>query len=734
MKRLIILLSLLALVFGCLSAQEMKAVTKSKIAIQLKPASIQPITRDVPEYQFFTTPTALLTTYWDYMVGGYSSPAVRVQSSTAGDGVYLTYMGQRTASGQRRVFYTYVQHDGTVEVNNEITSTQVKEGYSSMDLDRLSGKPIFAWHVDADPSDTQLEVDVAWDAFLEGIPGLISDPTIAINNPTALATNSTSDNEFIWPNVQIGPSPIADHRRVYVSATNSVSHTVGTPNPSENQVIAYADFTPAMLENGEALTWSYTSIPTLDAWNVDQNAWRRPFYANFVGDDGKYYIAGHHVAYDASVTYSLGEPYVDVFVNSNYGVGEWAQYSMNPDTQITNPVDPLTGAGYFTDSTTGEAYDHLNYAIDEGGHTNLQMDSYHKLHFPLVTALSTPDSLYWYPLTSDVKDVVFDTQNNTFVVCDLYPKDINPNDGTPSVPWNLDGNGPQFTTVDDGINPPYNVLQFVQTWPYQYWDNTAVDSAMRFHYNWFHMSQMNEHDQMVAVWADCTRSYLYNTYASTYPELSTYQNVPEVYISIYPVIDPNHTDAGLQWSEPISLNSVETPQLTQNNNPMVPEWVYPGDYVEYISTDENGYRTGRVHLMFLDDNSWGAASISPAVGQADGGRIMYASLDIKWPPVVGINDPVAPNYSMLKQNFPNPFNPSTTISFNLPKASDVTLNVYNVKGQLVKTLVKGSTPAGNHTINWNGTNSNNEGVGSGIYFYTLKTGNHTETRKMMLVK
>jgi hypothetical protein len=739
MKRLIILLSLLVLLIGCLAAQEMKAIPNSRTAVQLSPASMRLPDRDAPEYQFVTLPLSLLTSYWDYMVGGYSSLPVRVQSPTAGDGVYLTYMGQRQASGQRRVFYAYIQHDGTVAVNNEITSTQVREGYSSVDVDRVSGKPIFAWHTDFDTSDTQLEVAVAWDAFLEGIPGLISEPTAAINNPTPLEINETmySDNEFIWPNVQIGPSPLPDHRRVYVSSTNSVSHTVGTPNPSENQLIAYADFTPTMLEEGTPLTWSYTHVPVMDLWNVDQTAWRRPFYTNLVGDDGKYFIAGHHVAYDATVTNAIVEPYVDVLVNANYGESEWISYSINPDAVIANPIDPLTGVGYFPDTDNVTPITELKYSIDEGGHINVSMDNSGILHFPLVTSISyagMDGQNYWYPMTSYLVDVTFNTANNAFLVKDLYPNSANPNDGLPAVPWDLDGLGAQFTTIDDGTNPPYSAISEVVNWPYVYWDDAAADGAMRFHYNYFHVSKMNDHDQMVAVWSTTTRSYEYNSYPASYPELAPYQLVPEIYISIYPVNVPGHPEYGPAWSDPISLNSIETPELSEGGNPMTPEWVYPGDYVEYISTDPQENRIGRVHLLFFDDNSAGAASISPPVGQADGGRVMYTSLDIKWPSVTGANDPVATPTMMLKQNYPNPFNPTTSISFNLPKAGDATLNIYNVKGQLVKTLVSGATTAGDHNVTWNGTNNNNDGVGSGIYFYSLKSGSKTETKKMMLIK
>lgn len=83
----------------------------------------------------------------------------------------------------------------------------------------------------------------------------------------------------------------------------------------------------------------------------------------------------------------------------------------------------------------------------------------------------------------------------------------------------------------------------------------------------------------------------------------------------------------------------------------------------------------------------------------------------------------------LSQNYPNPFNPSTTISFSLPQSSLVTLKVYDILGSEVAELVNGQVEAGIHKVNFNAYNLN-----SGIYFYTIKAGNFTETKKLMLVK
>lgn len=85
-------------------------------------------------------------------------------------------------------------------------------------------------------------------------------------------------------------------------------------------------------------------------------------------------------------------------------------------------------------------------------------------------------------------------------------------------------------------------------------------------------------------------------------------------------------------------------------------------------------------------------------------------------------------------NYPNPFNPNTTISFSLNSSADVNVSVYNTKGQLVKTLVNSDLAAGNHSYNWNGVDEQNRSVGSGLYLYKVKTANSETIKKMLLVK
>ncbi len=95
----------------------------------------------------------------------------------------------------------------------------------------------------------------------------------------------------------------------------------------------------------------------------------------------------------------------------------------------------------------------------------------------------------------------------------------------------------------------------------------------------------------------------------------------------------------------------------------------------------------------------------------------------------------APSYTFsLDANYPNPFNPTTTISFSIPKDDKVELKVYNIKGQLVKTLVNDHLEAGRHKAVWDGDNKYGKSVSSGIYLYRLESCGKSKAQKMLLLK
>jgi peptidoglycan/xylan/chitin deacetylase (PgdA/CDA1 family) len=137
--------------------------------------------------------------------------------------------------------------------------------------------------------------------------------------------------------------------------------------------------------------------------------------------------------------------------------------------------------------------------------------------------------------------------------------------------------------------------------------------------------------------------------------------------------------------------------VTQDGQPME-AWVMAEDNVQYIVFDA------------VPDQGDIVISKSDVMGFQDNGRFL-------------INSPA------LVQNFPNPFNPSTTIRFTLPESEFVTLKVVNTAGQEVASLIQSVQPAGENQVTWTA-----EGLPSGIYLYTLQAGKFSETRKLLLNK
>jgi flagellar hook assembly protein FlgD len=95
---------------------------------------------------------------------------------------------------------------------------------------------------------------------------------------------------------------------------------------------------------------------------------------------------------------------------------------------------------------------------------------------------------------------------------------------------------------------------------------------------------------------------------------------------------------------------------------------------------------------------------------------------------------IAPEEYSLSDAYPNPFNPTTTLSFSVPTEGVLSLNIYDMTGRLVSTLVDGNLKQGYHSITWNGMDSNGHAVSSGMYIYSLKGEGISITKKMVMMK
>lgn len=144
---------------------------------------------------------------------------------------------------------------------------------------------------------------------------------------------------------------------------------------------------------------------------------------------------------------------------------------------------------------------------------------------------------------------------------------------------------------------------------------------------------------------------------------------------------------------------------------------------EYAFSDEYEIEEGSTYYYWLESISMN--------GMVD----TYGPVSLQIPDNGEGQSPEIPLVYGLHSNYPNPFNPSTTISFALEQASEVELGIFNIKGQLIKNLFKGYVVENTTIYNeWDGRNESGNQIGSGIYLYQLKTQNKIYTKKLNLIK
>lgn len=178
--------------------------------------------------------------------------------------------------------------------------------------------------------------------------------------------------------------------------------------------------------------------------------------------------------------------------------------------------------------------------------------------------------------------------------------------------------------------------------------------------------------------------------------------------------------------------------------------LFTGEMPDEGATHASNLLAGNSFFVDLNNRDFHLSSNSPAINTGD--DISMVTIDYEGNPrysgsydvgayesdtSTGILDPNQPNIVddyQLYPNFPNPFNPSTTISFRLPETADIRLSIYNVIGQKIRTLANASLASGLHTFEWNGKNDFGQDVVSGIYIYQLEAGNISHTRKMHLIR
>jgi hypothetical protein len=176
------------------------------------------------------------------------------------------------------------------------------------------------------------------------------------------------------------------------------------------------------------------------------------------------------------------------------------------------------------------------------------------------------------------------------------------------------------------------------------------------------------------------------------------------------------TDGGTTWKTPTILSGAKNVSETFANTPQVLRYdKVQGKYV--------------ADIVYLADLAANLSTIPGGTGAVTDNPLMYYAFTIPDVPT-GVNDKsqIARSFN-LGQNYPNPFNPSTKIDYTLPEKSNVSLKIYDMLGREVANLVNATQEAGAHSVNFNASK-----LASGMYIYTLKSGNNSMSKKLMLLK
>jgi len=303
-----------------LKAKEMPSISLMKNAI----------CRDAPEVEFLVNPVDMFVSFYDYFPGSICSNPLQLQPEISmpygypAGGLYagLQIKGNSHPATQRRFLYAYFDSGGEL-----VTCTSIcdcgNEWFPGIDVDYVTGNPISVWF-------SSVEVDGTYDCIMSydlyhlmSGPGLWREPFICIDNPEDSQQHTGhDDDEFIFPRVKIGPSPIEGKRRVHIMANNYTNNLEGTVNL--NVLGGYADFDAADMESQIEFEFTHFSFPEFD--EMHYNNTDRVIKELAVADDGK-------VAYIGYCGYTWCMQYSD-----DYGE-TWAYYTADARYDLENPLN-----------------------------------------------------------------------------------------------------------------------------------------------------------------------------------------------------------------------------------------------------------------------------------------------------------------------------------------------------------------------------------------------------------
>ena len=665
---------------------------------------------DTVVYEIIKEPTPITgqTTYYDYCPGAYWNNPIAFQSESYiwDNFYYMTFM-QRIGTGtaDKRLQWWAALNHTTWEISGchgTITSyTNKKQGFGNIDIHQPSGYCIASFHELYD-TDQIWEVTLTYDDLATwGIPGFWSTPVRFWND---------ANNEYCWPRIYVGPSPISDdYARVYWVTTNSAAY--GEIVQKSDLKIDYIDVDNSTTPDFSILldTLNWTSITPLLTW-VD-SFYIRPnphFAVNYnPGHEGEVAIIGTDYWYHDDITSSPVEKGLFVWESSlgpHYQLlfEECNLHTDGPEAffyGVENIIGMSTESGYTPDSI---------YVDERGAHSTAKYDSDGKLHWPYTQMYyipaDNPDYIHIFRFAYPQSEVIWDETDFTF----RHNQDM---------PYIDEWSGHDVPFAIDSTAVPPDTLYYFDIGFSLYEEPLNEPNCSQENMQQLATNFDNGNEWMLWLWVDGTYSALgsIDYITNPDPQYIPYVEHPIIYISV-------SNDNGTSWAEPIKLTNLALEGIN----------VYPYCCSRIVDIGDGW---GQVVIYYMDDyvfNSTISLEIIPDAGALL--KYMVINIDFDIPPSV---DPGYININNISlNNYPNPFTISTHISFSAPKGiKNFSIEIYNIRGQLVRTLetLAGSSPTEGYSI-WDGKDNNNHDVANGIYFYKLQTDKDSITKKMLMIR
>ncbi len=420
---------------------------------------------------------------------------------------------------------------------------------------------------------------------------------------------------------------------------------------------------------------------------------------------------GGFTQYAATLPFSIW-PQIEVFSNGNVGMLSRPQHPAGSDfdtifyqTWSGTTLGPKSVAYVSTPPYTGTVGSNARFNIAQNGAGRVTQAFNGVLEDDTLTnskvwsRTSTDNGVTWGPLTVLFSPFI---ENGTDTVAIAGGSDLvyKPNSNLFMYSCAATANGTYadgriYLIRSDGMRSVITTAAAVGA-------TTTFAQTMSFVFNL---------DQPAMGWS-ADGNILYCVYSVVKPDLgASGYNSRDVYYQ-------RSTDDGQTWGTPVQITN--TPNIDECY-PSVSNW--------NKGTTSTSYE---LNITYMKDPGVGPTSFG---GSAPASRNFQIYRKISAANVIGISgNEVKLNDFRLSQNYPNPFNPVTKINYTIPsnvngEISNVKLIIYNNLGMEVKTLVNETQSAGNYEVNFNGEN-----LSSGVYFYVLKAGNFTETKKMTLLK